>query len=230
MLHSSYKSLGPVEGGPTAVIDSLIEAVGPTGTVLLPTFNFQSWTESHYFDVLETPSQMGIVGELARRRADFQRTPHPVYSFAVLGADADKYMACDDEEAYGDNSVFAHFLDVDGLIVSYGLDYNNTFSLLHFVERKVGVTHRRIKMFGGIYVGHDRRAALKNYSMFVRAEPWIETFANPGMGELVHRGVIAEATIGQATIHYCRARKYFDQMAEIARHHPEKLHRNHQKR
>ena len=53
LVHSSYKSLGGVEGGAEAVIDALMAWVGPNGTVLLPNFNFQSWTESHYFDVRE---------------------------------------------------------------------------------------------------------------------------------------------------------------------------------
>ena len=85
LVHSSYKSLGGVDGGAEAVIDALLAWVGPDGIVLLPNFNFQSWTESHYFDVLETPSHMGIIGELGRLRIDAIRTPHPIYSFAVLG-------------------------------------------------------------------------------------------------------------------------------------------------
>ncbi len=44
MVHSSYKSLGGVEGGAETVIDALREAVGTHGTVLFPTFNFQSKT------------------------------------------------------------------------------------------------------------------------------------------------------------------------------------------
>ena len=40
MVHSSYKSLGGVEGGAETVVDALREVVGEKGTVLFPTFNF----------------------------------------------------------------------------------------------------------------------------------------------------------------------------------------------
>ena len=34
----SFKSIGYVEGGPDAFIDALIEAIGPNGTIMMPTF------------------------------------------------------------------------------------------------------------------------------------------------------------------------------------------------
>ncbi len=36
LVHSSYKSLGPVEGGPQTVIDALLAALGPDGTLIMP--------------------------------------------------------------------------------------------------------------------------------------------------------------------------------------------------
>ncbi|HET7144004.1 MAG TPA: AAC(3) family N-acetyltransferase, partial [Anaerolineales bacterium] len=86
VVHTSYKSLGGVEGGVDAVIDVMQELVGKDGTVLFPAFNFQSWTETHYFDVMETPSKMGMITEQARLRLNAKRTPHPIYSFSALGA------------------------------------------------------------------------------------------------------------------------------------------------
>jgi len=66
IVHTSYKSLGGVEGGAETVIDVMRELVGKEGTVMFPAFNFQSWTETHYWDVQETPSKMGMITELAR--------------------------------------------------------------------------------------------------------------------------------------------------------------------
>ncbi|MEA3349435.1 MAG: AAC(3) family N-acetyltransferase, partial [Chloroflexota bacterium] len=168
MVHSSYKSLGGVEGGAGTVIDALLEFVGPQGTVLLPNFEFKSWTESHYFDVAETHSKMGIIGELARLRPDALRTPHPIYSFAAIGKRKDEFAACDDEEAYGPNSVFARFHQLNGTIVSIGLHWNSTFSLHHYVEYRSGCDYRRVKRFSGIYVGYDGVPKIKTYTMFVR--------------------------------------------------------------
>jgi aminoglycoside 3-N-acetyltransferase len=224
MVHTSYKALGEVEGGADAVIDVLRELVGPQGTVLFPNFNFQSWTEMHYFDILETPSRMGAITELARLRPGAKRTPHPIYSFAVLGPRAGEFAAAEDVEAYGPNSAFAVFHKTNGTIVSIGLDFNNTFSMHHYIEYNVGCDYRRIKEFSGIYVGYDRQPQVRMYSMFVRTDDSVKTYINPGMEELLAAGVIREIQVGEARVHFAGAREFYDNMSVIVREHPEKLH------
>ena len=224
MVHTSYKSLGSVEGGAEAVIDALRGLVGPQGTVLFPNFNFQSWTEDHYFDVLETPSRMGTITELARLRRDAKRTPHPIYSFAVLGARAQEFAAADDVEAYGPKSAFAVFHTTNGTILSIGLDFNNTFSMHHYIEYNVGCDYRRIKEFSGIYVGYGRKPEMRVYSMFVRKDDTVKTYINPGMDELLAAGVIREVRVGEAKVHFATAKDFYDNMSVIVREHPEKLH------
>jgi aminoglycoside 3-N-acetyltransferase len=179
IVHTSYKSLGGVEGGADTVIDVMRELVGARGTVLFPAFNFQSWTETHYFDVLETPSKMGMITELARLRPDAKRTPHPIYSFSVWGARADEFAAAEDVEAYGPNSAFAVFHKSNGTIVSIGLDFNSTFSMHHYIEYNVGCDYRRVKEFSGLYVGYDRTPRIKTYSMFVRNDDHVKTSSSP---------------------------------------------------
>ncbi|MBI5823975.1 MAG: AAC(3) family N-acetyltransferase [Chloroflexi bacterium] len=224
IVHTSYKSLGGVEGGADAVIDAFIELVGANGTVMFPAFNFQSWTETHYFDVLETPSKMGMITELARLRPNAKRTPHPIYSFSALGARADEFSRTEDVEAYGPNSAFALFHKINGTIVSIGLDFNSTFSMHHYIEYNVGCDYRRVKEFSGIYVGYDRMPGIKMHSMFVRNNERVKTYINPGMDELLAAGVIREVQVGAAKVHFATANDFYDNMSVIVREHPEKLH------
>lgn len=224
MVHTSFKSLGGVEGGVDAVIDVLRELVGPPGTVLFPTFNFQSWTETHYFDILETPSKMGAITEVARQQPYALRTPHPIYSFVALGRRKEDFAACEDKEAYGPNSAFAIFHKTNGTIISIGLDFNSTFSMHHYIEFNVGCDYRRVKEFSGIYVGYNRMPQVKTYSMFVRKDDRVKTYIVPGMNDLLAQGVIKEVQVGATKIHYATAQDFFDNMAVIIREHPEKLH------
>jgi aminoglycoside 3-N-acetyltransferase len=224
MVHTSYKSLGGVEGGAETVVHALLDLVGAKGTVLFPTFNFQSWTEGHYFDILETPSKMGAITEVARLRADALRTPHPIYSFAVLGRRKEEFAACEDKEAYGPNSVFALFHKTNGTILSIGLDFNSTFSIHHYVEYNVGCDYRRIKEFSGIYVGYDRQPRITVYSMFVRKNRFVKTYIVPGMNELLEKGILREIEVGKAKVHVASAQDFYQNMSVIIREHPEKLH------
>lgn len=223
MQHMSYKSLGPVAGGAETIVDAFVEAVGSSGTVLFPTFNFTSWTREHYWNRDETSSEMGIVSELARRRPESARTPHPIYSFAALGARADEFAACDDREAFGDDSVFGLFHRLDGIIVSLGLHLNSTFSMHHYVERVVGADYRRIKLFGGLYVDSGE-VSPRIYSMFVRNDATVKTWIVPGMEKLVQDGAITVDKIGEAITHYAQAGAFFDAMSAVVRDHPEMLH------
>jgi aminoglycoside 3-N-acetyltransferase len=224
VVHTSYKSLGGVEGGVEAVIDVMHELVGRRGTVLFPAFNFQSWTETHYFDVLETPSKMGMITELARLRPDAKRTPHPIYSFSVWGARTDEFSKTEDVEAYGPNSAFALFHKLNATIISIGLDFNNSFSMHHYIEYNAGCNYRRVKEFSGIYVGYDRVPRIKMHSMFVRNSDRVITYIVPGMNELLAAGIIKEIQVGAAKVHFLTANEFFDNMSVIVREHPEKLH------
>jgi aminoglycoside 3-N-acetyltransferase len=225
MVHNSYKSLGGVQGGAETVIDALLDWVGPQGTVLFPNFNFQSWTENHYFDVQETPSHMGIIGELARLRPEAVRSPHPIYSFAVLGDRQDAFRACEDVEAYGPDSAFALFHQLNGMIISIGLQWNDTFSMIHYIEYHHSVAHRRIKKFSGIYVGYDGQPRLATYSMFVRRDNRIITDIVPAMDELFERGAIKAVQVGDATVHYATAEDCYQGLGTYAREAPEMLHK-----
>lgn len=224
-VHSSYKSLGGVEGGAETVVQALLDWVGPEGTVLFPTFNFNSWSETHYFDVVETNSHMGIIGELGRLHPEARRTPHPMYSFAAIGKMAEDFAAAEDEEAYGPNSAFALFHKLNGVIVSIGLHWNSTFSLHHYVEYNVGCDYRRVKAFSGIYRGYDGKPEIKTYTMFVRSSSNVITDIVPGMDQLYEEGVIKATLVGGATVHYANANDFYDNMAEIVRNTPEKVHK-----
>ena len=62
LVHASLRSLGPVEGGPETVVQSLLEAISPHGTLLMPALSYR-WVgpEAPIFNVLTTPSCVGAL-------------------------------------------------------------------------------------------------------------------------------------------------------------------------
>ena len=57
MLHSSLKSLGYVEGGPTAVLEALHEAISPGGTLVVP---FLVWCNVPLRNAIGTSAAIGF--------------------------------------------------------------------------------------------------------------------------------------------------------------------------
>jgi aminoglycoside 3-N-acetyltransferase len=80
--HSSLSAFGWVEGGAEAVVDALLDTVGFTGTVMVPTFNH---SRVDVFDPLETPSFSGAVTEALRRRPTACRSVHPTHPYSAIG-------------------------------------------------------------------------------------------------------------------------------------------------
>jgi len=85
LLHSSLSSVGRVEGGPDAVIDGILDVIGSSGTLMVPTFNY--WV-SELFDPDSTPGLTGLISETLRRRKTAVRSLHPTHSVAAIGDSA----------------------------------------------------------------------------------------------------------------------------------------------
>lgn len=89
-VHSSFSSLGYVEGGPGTLITAIEEVVGTSGTIMMPTFSMSgsmlSYLESgEVFDVCKTPSKVGTVTETFRKWPGVIRSLHPTNSVAAKG-------------------------------------------------------------------------------------------------------------------------------------------------
>ena len=71
--HSSYSSLGAVEGGPQTVLDAFGDALGPEGLLVLPSFNLlEGGAENRmaHWDPATSPSTVGWLTEYARTAPD----------------------------------------------------------------------------------------------------------------------------------------------------------------
>ncbi len=95
MLHSSLKSIGFVDGGPRTVLEALIEAVGPTGTLVVPTYWLPGGTilqtcrlEGYVFDPRRNGSNLGRLPSEFLNFAGIERSIHPTHSVSALGRDA----------------------------------------------------------------------------------------------------------------------------------------------
>ena len=72
LVHSSYKSFGGVDEGPENIIKALQKIITKTGTLIVPTFNYD-FCDGVLFDVLKTPSKMGIISEIVRKNYESKR-------------------------------------------------------------------------------------------------------------------------------------------------------------
>ena len=85
LLHSAFTAIGPVMGGAEAVIDAFLDVIGQEGTLVMSTLT--GWFAP--FDAKATPSAVGWLSEVFRRRQGVLRSLHPVHSVAAFGKNAE---------------------------------------------------------------------------------------------------------------------------------------------
>lgn len=157
IVHSSFKSLGSwVLGGPVSVILALEQALGQSGTLVMPTHTpdlsdpaswgnppvSRDWWEEIRrqmppYDPDLIPCQwMGVIPETFRKQKGVLRSNHPAFSFAAWGARANEIISPHSlENGMGETSPLARIYDQNGWVLLLGVDNENNSSL-HLAEHR----------------------------------------------------------------------------------------------
>jgi len=141
MVHSSLSSLGQVDGGADTVIDALLEALGPEGTLLMPTHPARG---GRTFDPDAIPSDMGIVSETFRLRPGVLRSRHPFHPVAAYGTRAEEVLRDHERSAVpdGPETPYGRLITLGGWVLHIGCDLD-TLTLLHTVEAELDLPYLR---------------------------------------------------------------------------------------
>lgn len=146
-VHSSVSAFGHVEGGVEAMIDALLEAVGPKGTLLVPTFthgivSFDGCPvrskEAEAFHKELKGTWLGTLPDAFLHRAGLFRSEHPSHSVAGVGPLAEaclKEHRCQDPPT-GATSAFAKLVEHGGKVVYLGTSVRPS-TFLHYMETKL---------------------------------------------------------------------------------------------
>ena len=148
-IHSSFKSLGPVDGRAGTVIAALEEAVGQNGLILMPTFSLLPSREERVasWDVPTTPSTVGWLTEFFRQMPGTYRSDHYSHAVAARGKNAEAFVADHLRregyqspwdlhpwgKTYGTHSPMFRAYKSDAKLLMIGVDYY-TSTYIHLVE------------------------------------------------------------------------------------------------
>lgn len=143
LVHSSLNSMGPVDGGAETVLDAYAEYM-KDGLLVLPTHTwFYIHANNPKFYVDDSPSCIGILPELFRKRPGVVRSWHPTHSVAALGRDAIPFTRDDHrfDTPCARGSSWGKLLDRKATILLVGVDLRrNTF--IHGVEEWADIPGR----------------------------------------------------------------------------------------
>jgi len=142
LVHTAFSKVRSVEGGPVGLISALHSALGPGGTLVMPSM---SYDDDHVYDkTVSHCAEMGIVADTFWRLPGVLRSDNN-HAFAAVGPFAERITAPHPvDPPHGFNSPVGRVYELDGqvLLLGAGHDANTT---IHLCENKAGVRYRRDK-------------------------------------------------------------------------------------
>lgn len=189
LVHTSFRAVRPVEGGPAGLIEALHDALGPRGTLVMP-----SWTgdDDAPFDPAVTPAaaDLGATADVFRRMPGVVRSDHPM-AFAAAGPAAREIVR--DPlvlPPHAPASPVGRVHDLDGQVLLLGVGHEAD-TTLHLAEVVAGVPYRRPKHLTVLEAGRPVRVEYGENdhccARFALADGWLR------VGGLQHEGPVGSA-------------------------------------
>ena len=197
LVHTSFRATRPVEGGPHGLIDALREAIGPDGTLVMP-----SWSEDddQPFDPMITPASpsLGVVADVFWRLPDVLRSDQS-QAFAAAGPEAARITADPlPLPPHIPQSPVGRVHDLDGQVLLLGVGHDAD-TTLHLAELLAGVPYRVPRYCTVLQGGRPVRVEYgeNDYccARFALADEWLRA-----------RSLQSEGQVGHAHARLARAR------------------------
>lgn len=231
MVHASLRAVGPVLGGPTELIDAILDAVGEPGTVLVYlggpspfddrgrgcySPDDEAFIAEHcpVFDAYHTPASrdFGMFAEFFRTRPGVRCSDQIGARMAAIGAAAEA-LTRDHPLDYGlgRDSPLARLCDRGGKLLLLGSDLDNV-TLLHYAEALAPIADKRVvhvkvpRVRDGARVWQD----IVEYDSAHGIRDWPDRFFATIVEAYLATGRGRTGRVGGATSHLLPARDLVD--------------------
>jgi aminoglycoside N3'-acetyltransferase/dienelactone hydrolase len=206
--HSSLRSFGHVDGGPSTVVQALLEAVGSGGTLVAPIFRRFFWEgPQQVWDRERSPSLMGAISEAVRTWPGVRRSSHAPHPVAAVGPLAEELTGRRHRTDFALDSPFARLLELDAWVLLLGVDYG-ICTLIHLLEERLEVPYRHWTELAGTVI-EDGVARRQSFPFLARYEGVFNDFAPLGR-RLEAEGLVRTTTVGSSLLRAFRARDLHD--------------------
>lgn len=185
IVHTAFSKVAPVDGGPLGLIESLCAALGPRGTLMMPSM---SDDDNVPFDPLTASCRnLGVVADSFWRLPGVFRSDNP-HGFAALGPAAPALTRPHSLDVpHGPDSPPGRVFALGGQILLLGVGHNANTSV-HLAEAMAGVRYRVAKyltvLVDGRPVRHDYAETDHCCENFAKLDGWLESAGKQRRGRV----------------------------------------------
>jgi aminoglycoside N3'-acetyltransferase len=205
VVHTAFRAVRPVEGGPAGLIRALQNALGPEGTLVIP-----SWTgdDTQPFDPAQTPANrdLGVTADTFWRMPGVQRSDHP-FAFAASGPRAAQILADPlPLPPHRPESPIGRVYDLGGKVLLLGVNHDAD-TTIHLAEIIAGVPYRVRNRITILEKGESKQIEYGENDHCCERFNLIDDL-------LRDRGLQSEGTVGHAHARLVRSRDVVDVVTE----------------
>jgi aminoglycoside N3'-acetyltransferase len=189
LVHSSFRAVRPIAGGPDGLIEALRDALEPDGTLVMPSWSGDDETP---FDAATTPasSDLGVVADTFWRQPGVRRARHN-FAFAAAGPKAEWLIAGPlPLPPHSPASPAGRVHESGGQVLLIGVGHDAD-TMLHVAELMAGVPYRTPKFCTILQNGRPVRIDYMENDhccqRFALADTWLRA-----------RGLQSEGPVGRA--------------------------------
>jgi aminoglycoside N3'-acetyltransferase len=142
VVHSRLVSFGRIEGGAASVYDALRRAVGPEGTIAVPTYTLDLAADQPYDPLVSSSMAAGALSEYVRRLPGAVRSRCPLHNHAAIGPVASWLADGVGDVSFGPGSDFDRLRRAGFSLLLLGCNFHEGATFVHHVEAMVGVPYR----------------------------------------------------------------------------------------
>jgi aminoglycoside N3'-acetyltransferase len=210
LVHTSFRAMRPVEGGPLGLIQALRDALGPDGTLVMPS---AAEEDDIPFDPATTPASpsLGVVADTFWRLPGVRRSDH-AHAFAAAGREAARITADPlPLPPHVPASPVGRVHDLDGQVLLLGVGHDAEQE--HLAEILAGVPYRVPRCCTVFREGRPVRIDYGENdhccARFALADAWLRA-----------RGLQSEGRVGHAHARLARGRDIVGVALEHLAHDP----------
>lgn len=203
LVHTSFRAVGPIEGGPQGLIAALREALGPAGTLVMPAWAGRDGVFNPRSS--EVSKSLGVVAQTFWRLPGVGRSDHP-HAFAAVGARAEELLRDPfPDPPHGLASPVGRVWEADGQVLLLGVNHDAN-TTIHLAEVLGGAPYRIWKSHTVLIGGRPSRVDYQENDhcceRFVLVDAWLRA-----------SGRQTEGTVGNGSARLVRSKAIVDCVA-----------------
>ena len=226
LVHLSYKAIGEVDGRGDTVLDALMEYMS-AGLLVLPSHTWSNVNASNpVMDVLHTPSCVGKLTDMFRKRPGVYRSLHPSHSLSAYGDDAESFISGEEhiDTPCGEGGTYHKLWQRNAQILLIGVSFTrNTY--IHGVEEwdkaEGSISPDKTDFYVIDYEG--RRIHTPIYRHCSRLSSEVFSKLEP---QALQEGILSFGTFGDATARVMYAAPLREMIAKLLEKDPQYLLRH----